>query len=280
MTLLAAWIRKNKNTEELVIATDSQLRFGAAWDCCPKILMLPRSDANLCFAGDTMYAYPIMLQIRNAIEMNEKVRSRAMDITDLRSRILEIIEDMRKSIYDVPIGLDEYDATDFRFILAGYSWKFNEFKIWILQYQTDINRFSFRTVSSHSKQTAGTKYFFFEGDNVNTARKKLYEILRTRKKMTVGGLDMEPFEVLRDMIRDPVFSSIGGPPQIVKIYKHLNTLPYNVFWPTKGSAQITFLGRPLLPYETNRFLLLDPDTFAVYNWQGETIVPTVDDNAA
>ena len=157
MTLLAAWIRKYNNTEELVIAADSRLRFGAAWDYCPKILMLPRSDANLCFAGDTMYAYPIMLQIKNAIEMNDKARSRAMDITDLRGHILRIIEDMRNSIYDFPAGLDEFDGTDFRFILAGYSWKFNEFKIWILQYQKDINRFSFRTVSSHEKQTKGTK---------------------------------------------------------------------------------------------------------------------------
>lgn len=166
MTLLAAWIRKYNNTEELVIASDSRLRFGAAWDCCPKILTLPRSDANLCFAGDTMYAYPIMLQIKNAIDMNDKARSRAMDITDLRGHILRVIEDMRNSIYDLPSGIDEYNATDFRFILAGYSWKFSTFKIWILQYQKDINRFSFRTVSSHSKQTKGTKYFFFEGDNV------------------------------------------------------------------------------------------------------------------
>ncbi|HTG17396.1 MAG TPA: hypothetical protein VK747_19250 [Blastocatellia bacterium] len=105
MTLLAAWIRKEKSTEELVIATDSRLRFGAAWDCCPKILMLPRSDAVLCFAGDTMYAYPIMLQIRNAIEMYGKARSRAMDITDLRGHVLRIIEDMRK--VDLAILSDE-----------------------------------------------------------------------------------------------------------------------------------------------------------------------------
>ncbi len=227
-----------------------------------------------------MYAYPIMLQIRNAIEMNQRARSRAMDITDLRGHILEIIENMRNLIYDPPIGLDVYDATDFRFILAGYSWKFSEFKIWILQYQKDINRFSFRTVSSHSKQTKGTKYFFFEGDNVNTARKRLYDILRGRNKMTVGGLDMEPFEVLRDMIRDPQFTSIGGPPQMVKVYKHMNTLPYNVSWTNKDSKQITFLGRPLLPYEKNTFLVLDPDSLNIYNWQGEIIVNAADDNAA
>jgi len=227
-----------------------------------------------------MYAYPIMLQIRNAIEMNEKVRSRAKDITDLRGSILEIIEDMRKSIYDPPVGGDEFNATDFRFILAGYSWKFSKFQIWVLSYQKDIDRFSFKTVSSHSKQTAGTKYFFFLGDNVNDARTKLYDILRSRKKMTVGGLEMEPFEVLRNMILDPQFQTIGGPPQMVKIYKHMNTLPYNIWWPNKDSKQMTFLGRPLLPYERNKFLVLDPDTLKVYNWQGETIGQTVEDGGA
>jgi hypothetical protein len=267
MTLLAAWIRKDKSTEELVIATDSRLRFGAAWDCCPKILMLPRSDAVLCFAGDTMYAYPIMLQIRNAIEMYGKARSRAMDITDLRGHILRIIEDMRNLIYDRPSGSDEHEPTDFRFILAGYSWKFSGFKIWILHYQKNINRFSFKSVSSHQKQTKGTKHFFFEGDEVGTARKKLYDILRSRNKMTTGGLDMEPFEVLRDMIRDAQYVSIGGPPQIVKIYKHMNSLPYNVFWPNREAKRITFLGRPLLHYEKNRYLALDPDALDVFDPQ-------------
>lgn len=90
--------------------------------------------------------------------------------------------------------------------------------------------------------------------------------------MTVGGLDMEPFEVLRDMIRETKFTSIGGPPQMVKVYKHLNTLPHNIFWPTRDANQLTFLGRPLLSYEKNRFLSLDPDTLEVYDWRGKKIV--------
>ncbi len=70
MTLSVAWIRKVKNTEELVIATDSRLRWGRAWDCCPKIIPLVRQDSVLCFAGNTQYAYPMMVQINNSISMH------------------------------------------------------------------------------------------------------------------------------------------------------------------------------------------------------------------
>src|SRR5471032_3703856 len=41
----------------------SRLRFGCAWDCSPKIFPLSRGDCAICFAGNTMYAYPIMEQI-------------------------------------------------------------------------------------------------------------------------------------------------------------------------------------------------------------------------
>jgi len=58
MTLSLAWIRSVGNVQELVMATDSRLRRGRAWDVAPKILTLPRTDCAICFAGDTDDAYP------------------------------------------------------------------------------------------------------------------------------------------------------------------------------------------------------------------------------
>jgi hypothetical protein len=43
----------------------------------------------------------------------------------------------------------------------------------------------------------------------------------------------------------------------------MNVMPYSVYWPNKLSGQKTYLGRPLLDYEDNDFLNLDPDTLEV-----------------
>lgn len=76
---------------------------------------------------------------------------------------------------------------------------------------------------------------------------------------------MEPLEVLIEFIRDKGRRTIGGAPQIVKIYRHLNTMPLNVYWPNLSAGQISFMGRSLLPYERNEYMVLDPDTLEVSN---------------
>jgi hypothetical protein len=68
MTLTAAWVRNLTESEELVVATDSRLRFGREWDCCPKLFTPPRSDAVISFAHNTAFAYPMIQQVRMAIE--------------------------------------------------------------------------------------------------------------------------------------------------------------------------------------------------------------------
>jgi hypothetical protein len=70
---------------------------------------------------------------------------------------------------------------------------------------------------------------------------------------------MEPFEVLRDMIRDRVDLAIGGPPQVLKVYRYLNYAPFGVYWPDRDSGRISVLGRPLLDYEECPFGVIDPD---------------------
>jgi hypothetical protein len=71
---------------------------------------------------------------------------------------------------------------------------------------------------------------------------------------------MEPFEILRDMIRERTHPLIGGAPQMLKIYRHMNTKPYAIYWPNKDSLRITLFGRPLLDYETTESLVLNPDS--------------------
>ncbi len=260
MTLVAAWIRKFQGVEELVVASDSRLRFGCAWDYCPKVFPLPRGDSLLCFAGDTFYAYPMLMQLRTAISMNLKLASRAVDITDLRNYLVDIIEDLRNSVYDYPAAAKEEDKTDYKFIFAGYSWKFQEFKIWNIQYQANIKKFSFRSVGVNPKEQNKGRVYLFIGDETNKARERLNRLLANRSVLGYGELNMEPLEVLVGMIRDGSSVAIGGPPQIAKVYRYMNSMPYNVYWPSRETGRITFYGRPLLRYERNNHFVLDPDT--------------------
>ena len=263
MTLATAWIRNSGGIEELLVASDSRLRFGCAWDCCPKILVLPRSDSVICFAGDTMYAYPMMIQLQHAITMHHGLMSRAIDLTDLRGHVLRIFNGMQNWIHDLPANQSVPEEPAVLFILAGYSWKVRQFRIWTLHFDRISKKFQFKSATWHKGRTKGTKYFMFEGDHVVEARARLYKLLRERKKLTTGGLDMEPFEILRDMIRHGNFQTIGGPPQIVKVYQHMNNRPYSVYWPDRAAGTLTCMGRPLLNYEKAQFMCLDPDTLTV-----------------
>jgi hypothetical protein len=69
MTLGMAWARSMGDIRELIVASDSRLGGGQFWDANPKVMLLPRNDCVISFAGDTNDAYPIMLQAYNAIKM-------------------------------------------------------------------------------------------------------------------------------------------------------------------------------------------------------------------
>ena len=162
----------------------------------------------------------------------------------------------------------EPEPPNVKYIFAGYSWKYDRFYIWKLEYDKKENAYKFVTpqtlmknklavlldVSNHQKSKE-------ESLTPNKIRKRIFEKMEEKGKKSGDGFDMEPFEVMRDIIRNNEDWSIGGTPQLVKVYRHMNTMPYGIFWPNKQSEQITFLGRPLLDYETLKFPIIDPDTF-------------------
>ena len=64
MTVAVAWVRTIRDCQELVFATDSRLSGdGRDFDCCPKVMALPRNDCGIAFAGYTGHAFPMMLQL-------------------------------------------------------------------------------------------------------------------------------------------------------------------------------------------------------------------------
>jgi hypothetical protein len=271
MTLSLAWIRQVKSVEELVVASDSRLRFGCAWDCCPKVFPLPRGDSVICFAGDTMYAYPLINQIKAVVEHHRRSLSRAQDLTDFKGHLLRVANDMCEQIGDFPTGKDKREDPDAGFLLGGYSWKLRSFVLWTLHFDAHIKKFTFRP-ARRWHGVNGRRVLAILGNSVDEAKTRLIRLLRARGKLTSGALDMEPLEVLRDMIRERVDPTIGGPPQVAKVYRHMSTMIYGVWWPNRASGRIALLGRPLLNYERIQNLILDPDSLqseATWTYDGD-----------
>jgi hypothetical protein len=257
MTISLAWVRTVRTVKELVLATDSRLSFGARWDCCPKVLALPRDDAAICFAGNTMYAYPVMLQAVAAVAQHPRLLGRGMDLEDLKGHLLRVVNSMVSLIHDLPRGgKNDPDTT---FLLGGWSWKRSEFKVWLLHYDASLKKFTFRP----TKRWTGLnrdKILAFTGDYEAEYKGRLIALLRKKNKLEGGGFDMEPLEVLRDMLRDSSFGLIGGAPQVMKVYKNCSCRPYGIFWPSMAAGTVSLLGRPLLDYEQSGYLVLDTDT--------------------
>ncbi len=165
---------------------------------------------------------------------------------------------MRRVVYDYPPVMPDDEKIDYRFILAGYSWKFSEFKIWHISFQKNINKFSYRSVGLYPKPQNNGRIFNFIGDEIGEARRRLNNII-TDRVLADGELNWEPFEVLRDMCIDEKYHTIGGIPQVVKIYKFMKTLPYNIV----VDNEIYFGGRKLMGFEKNNWPSLDLRSLSV-----------------
>ena len=94
-----AWVRKLRDCNELLVVSDSRLNGGSKMGCGQKVICLPRSDAFICFVGDTTWAYPLMHQAANAIATYEKSATRALDITALKSHVLKVFEGLRAAAH-------------------------------------------------------------------------------------------------------------------------------------------------------------------------------------
>ena len=205
--------QKSGKSEELIfVILDSRLRSFGSWDCNPKIYTFARTDFVMCFSGDTIFSYPMMIQLKNEIELNPKIKGRHQRLSVFKGVVLNILNGMleHKSDYEVP---------DVEFLFGGFCWHTQEFKLWKILYQKDIKRFTHHTVKFW-RGVKSTIKVAFSGDYLDEAKKRLVKLLKERDKFENDSLEMEPLEVIRDMLldteADKKFHLIGGAPQMVK----------------------------------------------------------------
>jgi hypothetical protein len=271
MTLSIAWIRKIKDCEELIVASDSRLSGARDINCCQKILPLPRSDSFVCFAGESHFAYPLVQQMFSAINVYERGRDRSLDICDLRGHVLKVFNKLLEAVDSSFQDMKTPDK-DTEFLFGGYSWINKTFEIWKLHYDAGIKSFTFHPAHHWANKEARV---MFAGDMAPEANKRLINLIRERYGVTPQGserfsFNWEPFEVLRDLLREGPTTeatsgkklSVGGPPQVLKVYQHMNCKMIGVYWPKRSGGNITIGGRSLLDYEKPDCWILDPDSLS------------------
>lgn len=256
MTLCVSWIRKENDVEELVFATDSCLSAGERWHSGVKLFDLPRKDCLICFAGDTLRTYPLILNLITSIKFDEHLLSRNTDIKEVLEYLCGLFTNLCKSISDY--GTQDFNDVlgDFEFMFGGWSWKDNSFKIWKLKYKSEVDAFM------HDEVDRNSMTYCFIGDKVDKSEDKLEEEISKSGKVLAREFDMEPLKVLLSMIRDKTYSSIDGAIQIAKIYPPGATEFFGVLWPSIDGKK-TFLGKDV-NFENNPAVkFIDPDTATI-----------------
>ena len=218
-----------------------------------------------------------MLQIFHSISGYEASQTRRLDVTQAARHAISVVNEMRDQVSDLPVGGSPNDDPKTLFLLAGYSWRLQKFVAWRLRYAKDVKRFTLAPIEGIRGMARG-RITKFIGDRRTVATSRLAEKLLVKSCLLDGDLDMEPLEVLMEFIADPMYRSIGGAPQVVKVYQHMNTQAFAVKWPDPGGAP-HFFGRPLLPYERLDVPTIDPwngfqvDYGQARSGEGLTVLP-------
>jgi hypothetical protein len=280
MTIAAAWVRKVGSCEELVFVSDSRLSGdGNTFDSCPKTFALPRNDCVISFAGYTGHAYPMMMQLISAIDSHAPNLRGSLSLSELRTHMLKIFNSMANDIQpSIHINADVDADPEATFLFGGWSWVQKRFQLWAIRFDAKDKKFvadpahwltylpeAGKIIHRKRKNVKDEKnigHFAFAGDQAPLARAALLEKLSKRGQDELEKeLDWEPFEVIRDMLRDNGKSeTIGGSPQVVKVYQYMQTAPFGVYWPNKANGKVCLQGRQCLGYERIDRWVLDPDT--------------------
>jgi hypothetical protein len=263
MTLVVAWTRRVSDCEELIVASDSRLSGGRNIDCCQKIFQLPRSDSFICFAGETAFAYPLVHLAHSAISDYQRAQDRSLDLRDLRGHVRRILNEAMEHVSS-PVDQLLQPEKGTQILIGGWSWQLKRFAMWRLEYQKDQGFAETRA----SRWYGDRAMVLFAGDWATIARDRLVRTMQARFGAWPTDdkpvcFDWEPFEVLRDLLRAESAkenSTIGGPPQMIKVYEHLNCRKFGVWWPNR-TGRISVAGRTLLSYETPECWIFDPDSF-------------------
>ena len=263
MTLCTAHIRQVNGSEELIFATDSCLTGGEKWKHGIKLFELPRKDCLLCFAGSTLRAYPLVLNLVSSIHMDKYLESPSSTLPDVLDYISELLTDLvHKIISEIPDEDIHELRSGVKFLFGGWDWSANGFRIWELFYSKETESFLFNELTSDDTKM---RFYTFLGDpepKIEKEAKRRFKDLLDKEDLMDSKLDMEPLKVLRDISLDREIREVDGSLQIAKVYKSNRTEFFGIYWESsKGNPcfqgrEYNEINKPLVRY-------FDPDTFEI-----------------
>lgn len=133
MTSVVAWERQVGPLSELVVASDSRLGGGEQWDACAKIFDVGREDSVLAFAGHTWRALPLVLQAVATTRSYNGSLLRTLDLPQFASHL----EGVLNAVLGEAKGEAAAQLPDCEFLLAGWSWRLNDFRIYRYTFNQD-----------------------------------------------------------------------------------------------------------------------------------------------
>ena len=199
MTITIAWIRKNKNTSELLVASDSRLRSRGAIDQAQKVFPLDRGDCCLGFCGDTSVAYPLAVQVASTVNNFIKTCTRGSDFTDLVHTIRLVLNNLIAS-WDLDLNLIEEELSPnenvngraikrykTKILFAGWSWKYQRFEIGAFKFKSGAFEFHREMARLPHPWGQNRRSLIFLGDYENDYMSILNHVLRknTERPLTV-----------------------------------------------------------------------------------------------
>jgi hypothetical protein len=267
MTIGAAWIRKG-HSEELWFASDSRLGGdGNVWDDCPKLLPLPRRDAVAGFSGSTAQAYPLMLQLANAIGCYRAAADGSLEFFQLLSHLEHVINAMMnritpdQAVTGALAGRPEFSTSGDTLTIGGYSRSHGRLVIRSLKYLSREHKWEFHHTPSRRNQ-GRDRVIGVYGDKKSVSRfRYLFRLLLEERGIAVGTtLNLEPLEILAKMLRMPPSAAvrlpmdrrpdtIGGAPQVVRVLPGGQATPMAVQWQQDGTNTVYLQGRETFRYE-------------------------------
>lgn len=266
MTIAAAWVRTLDNgAEELFFCSDSRLSNGKRFDHCQKTFRFNRTDAAICFAGRTDWAYPMIIAAIKAADLHAPSQTRSLTLSKFKSHLLNLLNQMQREVHNFAQGEQIPEVT---FLFGGYDWWNKSFRLWRIEFDQKTSCFV-ADERTGSNALGGLGKIEIAGDPewIEALRKSLKSLAQSRygldmRQPSTARFNMEPFEGIRDLLRSSsAGDSIGGAPQAVKVYQYLNSADVGFFWPKLESGRLFLSGRPLLDYERAEIRsVIDPDS--------------------
>lgn len=263
MTLCTAYIRQTNDTEELVFATDSCLTGGEKWKHGIKLFELPRKDCLLCFAGITMRAYPLILNLVSAIHLNKYLQSPIAKLDEVLSYVSDLFTELVKKIISEISGEDIHELRGgAKFLFGGWDWEKGNFRVWKLYYSAEVEGFIFDELNNNSSKK---RFYTFLGDpspKIEEEAFKAYKELIYDEDKQDDPIDMEPLKVLRDIALNKSFREVDGSLQIAKVYKSSRTEFFGIYWES-SKGKPCFQGREYNEINKPMVRYFNPDTFEI-----------------